>query len=87
MKEITLEAAKMTNKDEALKHIAKKLDFPEYFGNNFDALNDCLTDISEETSISIDNEELFKGNLGVYAEIIKKVFQFAAKQNKNLKFK
>ena len=54
---------------------------------NFDALNDCLTDISEETLISIDNEEIFKNNLGVYAEIIKKVLAFAAKQNKNLNFK
>jgi len=87
MKEIVLEAAKMATKDEALGYIAKKLNFPDYFGMNFDALNDCLTDISEETSISIDNEELFKGNLGVYADIIKKVFTFAAKQNKNLSFK
>ena len=87
MKEIILKASEMKNKDDALKHIAEKLNFPDYFGMNFDALNDCLTDISEETLISIDNEALFNGNLGVYAGIIKKVFEFAAKQNKNLNFK
>ena len=87
MKEIILEAAKMADKDAALKHIAEKLNFPDYFGMNFDALNDCLTDIAEETSIAIDNEALFKSNLGVYAGIITKVFEFAAKQNKKLNFK
>ena len=87
MKEIILKASEMKNKEDALKYIAEKLDFPDYFGMNFDALKDCLTDISEETSISIDNEALFNSNLGVYAGIIKKVFEFASKQNKNLSFK
>ena len=87
MKEIILKASEMKNKEDALKYIAENLDFPDYFGMNFDALKDCLTDISEETSISIENEEIFKNNLGVYAEIIKKVLAFAAKQNKNLNFK
>ena len=48
MKEVILEAAKMTDKASALEHIAQKLNFPDYFGKNFDALNDCLTDICEE---------------------------------------
>ena len=28
------------------KKIARKLNFPEYFGSNLDALYDCLTDLS-----------------------------------------
>ncbi len=87
MKEIIFEASKMIDKDSALKEIAQKLNFPDYFGNNFDALNDCLTDISEETKISFDDENLFKKNLGVYGDIIMKVITFAAKQNPKLKIK
>ena len=87
MKEVILEAAKMTDKASALEHIAQKLNFPDYFGKNFDALNDCLTDICEETAISFDNEALFKKNLGVYADIILKVIRFAAKQNPKIKLK
>ena len=31
------------------------LSFPEWYGNNLDALNDCLTDINEETLLKIEN--------------------------------
>lgn len=33
------------NKDELLSRIGKTMDFPEWFGYNFDALADCLTDL------------------------------------------
>lgn len=87
MREVIFEAAKMTDKASALEHIAKKLNFPDYFGKNFDALNDCLTDISEETEISFDDISLFKSNLGISADMILKVLNHAAKQNGALKIK
>lgn len=37
---------KIEGKCELLKEIAKKLVFPEYFGFNWDALWDCLCDLS-----------------------------------------
>jgi len=33
-------------KAELLESIAKALDFPDWFGSNWDALEDCLTDLS-----------------------------------------
>ena len=33
-------------KEELLKNIAQALDFPDWFGHNWDALEDCLTDLS-----------------------------------------
>ena len=38
--------AKAGNKDQLLAGIAKAMKFPEWFGHNFDALADCLTDIA-----------------------------------------
>ncbi len=34
------------HKEELLGHFAKAMQFPESFGRNWDALNDCLTDLS-----------------------------------------
>ncbi|MBI4996014.1 MAG: barstar family protein [Rhodocyclales bacterium] len=38
--------AKAANKDQMLVAIAKALKFPDWFGHNFDALADCLADMS-----------------------------------------
>jgi RNAse (barnase) inhibitor barstar len=32
------------NKDELFKQLSNKLEIPEYFGHNWDALSDCLRD-------------------------------------------
>jgi RNAse (barnase) inhibitor barstar len=36
----------ISDKDQFLKQVAVILRFPEYFGNNWDAFADCLTDMS-----------------------------------------
>ncbi len=41
-----LDGKKALGKEEFLEHIAKALHFPDYFGNNWDAFEDCLTDMS-----------------------------------------
>ena len=34
------------SKDELLRRVAQALQFPEWFGGNWDALEDCLSDLS-----------------------------------------
>ena len=41
-----LDGAKITNKEQFLKEAAVQLQFPDYFGANWDAFEDCLTDMS-----------------------------------------
>jgi RNAse (barnase) inhibitor barstar len=40
-----LEGRNVARKDQLLKHLAAALRFPEDFGHNWDALEECLTDL------------------------------------------
>ena len=42
------------SKKKTLEYRASELEFPEWFGNNLDALMDCLTDVWEPTNIALD---------------------------------
>lgn len=41
-----VEGKNVTRKEQLLAHVATALRFPEYFGDNWDALEECLTDLS-----------------------------------------
>ncbi len=40
--------ANATTKQQVLTTIAQSFNFPKYFGKNFDALSDCLTDLTHK---------------------------------------
>jgi hypothetical protein len=41
-----LDGSKITDKESFFKAIALAMDFPDYFGHNWDALRECLDDLS-----------------------------------------
>jgi RNAse (barnase) inhibitor barstar len=43
----TLNWLSINSKKTLLNHIAKELNFPDYFGQNWDALEECLRDLPE----------------------------------------
>lgn len=56
MKNVSLDAKKMVEKEKMHDYLAKKFDLPEYYGKNLDALFDCLCEINEPTLIKLKNE-------------------------------
>lgn len=42
---VRLPGTQLVNSESIYDHLHKCLEFPEYFGNNLDALYDCLTDL------------------------------------------
>jgi RNAse (barnase) inhibitor barstar len=43
---VTIDLAGCTGKDDLLRRLADAFAFPDYFGNNWDALDDCLADLA-----------------------------------------
>ena len=84
MKEICLDGAKMPDKAAAHAYLKRKLDLPDYYGNNLDALWDCLsTDVSPK-KIIIARPEMIARNLGSYGESLIKLFLEAAEERDNI---
>lgn len=81
MKEIHLNGTKMTDKDAAHQYLKRKLELPDYYGENLDALWDCLMTDRSGKKIIIHNPETIIGNLGSYGETMLLVFREAAEEN------
>lgn len=60
-------------------YLANQLHFPAWYGRNLDALYDCLTDLSADTEISLQNWP----QTGAMARVMR-VMQDAAEENPHL---
>ena len=87
MRQIILDGRFMTDKKSVHRYLAEQLEFPDYYGNNLDALYDCLNSICERTCISFINTELAEENLDTYFDMILTVFEDAAIENSSLMIK
>lgn len=77
----------ITEKSALLKSIAKALDFPDWFGENWDALEDCLTDLSWREAAG--HVLVFEGagalapdERGILVDVLASAAQFWAEQGK-----
>ncbi len=73
MNNITLKLDKFSKKEELHSYLKKKMKFPDYYGENLDALFDCLTDISTDTAVDIKydaDNELQRAVLTVFSDAV-----------------
>lgn len=57
MKEIILNVSKFKNESDIHRYLKEQLNFPEYYGNNLDALYDVLTDINDKITFRLKTEK------------------------------
>ncbi len=56
-RKVVLKEAELDSAVRAHDYLARKLDFPDYYGKNLDALEDCLGDIYTPTRIVLVRDE------------------------------
>lgn len=83
MKNVSLDAKKMVEKEKMHEYFAKKFDLPEYYGKNLDALFDCLCEINELTLIKLKNESALQDDT---KESLTQLFRDVCNENELVKF-
>ena len=85
MKRCLIDGNEIKSKAQLQDKLAYSLGFPEWYGGNFDAFHDCLSDIKEETVITVINYSELSANIGKNAQLLIKVICDCAKENENIK--
>ena len=75
MKIIILDGSRFTSKQAAHEYMQELLSFPPYYGKNLDALDDCLSELSQEVGVVMTNLDAARFMLGEYADGILEDFE------------
>ena len=67
-----LDGKKMVSKEETHQYLKETFGFPEHYGNNLDALYDCLME-RNVMEIEVEHEEEMLAALGKYGEKLMQV--------------
>nr|WP_300004129.1 barstar family protein [Tissierella sp.] len=84
---IILDGNYMKTREKTHEYLKKKLQLPDYYGNNLDALWDILSTCSEGMDIDFINKERLIDYLGEYGRTMLEVFKDAELENKYIKFR
>ena len=79
-----LSGRRMDTREHAHAHLKKRLRLPEWYGNNLDALCDCLGEINEPSVILIRHAGALRESLGEYGGKLLSVLSAMTGENPNI---
>lgn len=65
--------------------LAERLELPDWYGKNLDALGDCLTDVREETEIVLEHPDALRAHLGRYADFLVQALKEISAENPHIR--
>ena len=78
---IELDCRQMADKQAVHAYLKQALSLPEYYGNNLDALADCLSEVHPPVCLVLENAQALEDHLGDYAQRFLRVLEQAAREN------
>lgn len=81
MRKLTLDCSQISTKAGLHLQLTELLDLPEYYGNNLDALADCLSEIHQDTCLVLEEPEALTAALGDYAERFFRLLEHCSAEN------
>ena len=84
MRHIEIDGSNIFTSPDLHKALAEALSFPEYYGNNLDALYDCLTEINQDTQLTLHNWHHIEFHLKDYSGKAVYVFHCAHEDNPHI---
>lgn len=81
MNTIRLNGSRMLDRETTHAYLKRKLNLPDYYGNNLDALWDCLSTDFTPKKIVISEPDAIMEKLGPYGEALLQVFKEVAEDN------
>ena len=84
MKVIHLNGAKMLDKAVTHAYLKQELNLPAHYGENLDALWDCLSTDFAGKKITIDRTDLITTQLGAYGASLLQLFRDVAAENPHI---
>jgi len=83
--QVIIDGRNMKDKQTLHAYLKEQCKFPEYYGNNLDALYDVLTDREEPLEIKLEHADELKEILCGYGEAFIETLEDAAAVSKNFK--
>ncbi len=83
--QVIIDGRNITDKQALHAYLKEQCQFPDYYGNNLDALYDILTERSEPLEIKVEYAEELKEILCGYGEAFIETLQDAAVENERIK--